>query len=106
MNTKQAEPPERSSGGEDVKRAQRLRRAMTGRRLRAADTRPADLKRAIAIFKDKTMAMQVVEIRVSFAWWVKPYLWGVQTMSALTGLKCDHDKVTYWLTKGMRIKWR
>lgn len=45
-----------------------------------------------------------ITVTIRCAWWVRAYIDGVILMSCLTGLRPDEEKLTYWLTKGIRMK--
>lgn len=48
-----------------------------------------------------TMKMQV---KVTVAWWLKPYLYGVAFMCALTGREFDEDKVNRMINRALRLR--
>lgn len=52
------------------------------------------------------MAKSTVEIKVSMAWWLKPYLYGVVTVALLMGMQPDWDKVQRKIIRAMRVKIR
>jgi hypothetical protein len=43
-------------------------------------------------------------VRVSFAWWWKPYVYGLITMAWITGMQPDWAKFNARLSKA--IRWR
>lgn len=47
-----------------------------------------------------------VQIKVSMAWWLKPYLFGVVWFAILMGLEPDWLKVQRNIIRAMRIKVR
>lgn len=48
--------------------------------------------------------MARLNITVSFAWWLRPYLYGVICMTFLTGLEPDYTKVEKVIKRAVRIK--
>lgn len=44
-----------------------------------------------------------IVVRISFKFWVQPYLAGVELASTITGLDPDPEKVMYWLSRGIKI---
>ncbi len=49
------------------------------------------------------MRAQIV-LKLSLAWWVRPYVFGVVTMSMLAGLEPDWDKVTAKVMRAIKVK--
>lgn len=45
-----------------------------------------------------------IKIKVTVAWWLKPYIWGVVTTSVLAGLEPDWDKVARMVRRSLRAK--
>jgi hypothetical protein len=45
-----------------------------------------------------------ITFRVTMAWWWRFYVYGVLTMSSLTGLEADEDKIRYWIRKAIRLQ--
>jgi hypothetical protein len=45
-----------------------------------------------------------MQIKVSLAWWLTPYLCGVAFMCAFTGRECDEDKVKRVINRALRFK--
>jgi hypothetical protein len=52
------------------------------------------------------MAQSKVELTftIKMAWWWRFYVYGVLTMSSLTGLEADEDKIRYWIRKAMKVQ--
>jgi len=42
-------------------------------------------------------------ITIKRAWWVMPYIYGVQLFSELTGLDPDYDKVAATIARGFTV---
>ncbi|MBS5840654.1 MAG: hypothetical protein KID05_16005 [Pseudomonas sp.] len=42
-------------------------------------------------------------ITIKRAWWVMPYIYGVQLFSELTGLDPDYDKVAATIARGLEV---
>ena len=49
------------------------------------------------------MAKTTLTLRVRFAWWVVPYLYGVRLCRILTGRDPNYQRVTRAVERGMRI---
>jgi hypothetical protein len=43
-------------------------------------------------------------VQLRWRWWLRWYLYGVVTMHALTGLRPDMDRVTWWIRRGLTVK--
>jgi hypothetical protein len=50
------------------------------------------------------MARLGATIVVTFAWWLRPYLFGVMTMVHLTGCEPDYDKVEKTIRRAVRMR--
>ncbi len=50
------------------------------------------------------MATVGLALKVSLAWWIKPYFYCLATMSALTGMEPSYERVSYWIGKAIKIK--
>lgn len=50
------------------------------------------------------MAQLTITIKLSIAWWVWPYVYGVVLMSCITGLEPDMQKVQAMFKRGLRAK--
>lgn len=50
------------------------------------------------------MARLAPTIKVTFAWWLKPYLYGVVIMVKLTRLEPDYDKVEKTIRRAIRMR--
>ena len=50
------------------------------------------------------MAQAQLKLRVSLAWWLKPYLYGVILTARLTGAEPDMNKVGRMVRKAVRAK--
>jgi hypothetical protein len=50
------------------------------------------------------MAVLSVEVRISVAWWVVPYIHGVNLFSKLTGLSPDIDKCVAFAMRGVKAE--
>lgn len=49
------------------------------------------------------MAKITLTARVTFAWWWRPYVYGVAFMCWLTGMAPDPERVGYWMKRAARI---
>ena len=49
------------------------------------------------------MACMTLTITIKRAWWVTPYLYGVQWFSELTGMEPDYDKVAATALRGLKL---
>jgi hypothetical protein len=49
------------------------------------------------------MAKITLSARITFAWWWKPYCYGLIAMARLTGMQPDSEKVGYWFKKAATI---
>jgi hypothetical protein len=49
------------------------------------------------------MAKVTLTARITYAWWWKPYCYGLMATAWLTGLDPDPEKVGYWLKKAATI---
>jgi hypothetical protein len=50
------------------------------------------------------MATMTLKLRVKVAWWIKPYLYGVITMCAITGCEPNQERVQYWISRAVSVK--
>lgn len=50
------------------------------------------------------MARLTPTIKVTFAWWLKPYLYGVVSLTMMTGLEPDYDKVKTVIRRAIRMR--
>lgn len=50
------------------------------------------------------MATCRLALKVSFAWWLKPYFYGLAIMSAITGLEPDYERAKYWINRAMKVR--
>lgn len=50
------------------------------------------------------MAASTLTLKVSVAWWLKPYCYMLATISALTGMEPDWERVNYWIGRAVRVK--
>lgn len=48
--------------------------------------------------------MASCDIKVKLAWWLKPYIWGVATVSMLTGCEPDWAKVERVIKRAIRMR--
>ncbi|WP_154232532.1 hypothetical protein [Pseudomonas syringae] len=48
------------------------------------------------------MASVTLTITIRRAWWVMPYIYGVQLFSELTGMDPDYDKVAATALRGLK----
>lgn len=44
-----------------------------------------------------------IEIEHEWAWWTRPYIWGVAIVAGLLGLDPDQDKVRRVALRGLRL---
>jgi hypothetical protein len=49
------------------------------------------------------MDMISLTITIKRAWWVMPYLYGVQLFSELPGMEPDYDKVAATALRGLKV---
>lgn len=49
------------------------------------------------------MAATNITLSIKRAWWVMPYIYGVQLFSELTGLDPDYDKVAATIARGLEV---
>lgn len=49
------------------------------------------------------MANATLTLKVSVAWWIKPYLYCVALMCFITRQEPNMDKVGYWVGKAIKI---
>ena len=49
------------------------------------------------------MAATNITLSIKRAWWVMPYIYGVQLFSELTGLDPDYDKVAATIARGFTV---
>jgi hypothetical protein len=49
------------------------------------------------------MARMSLTITIKCAWWVTPYIYGVQMFSDLTGMEPNYDKVAATAMRGLRL---
>lgn len=52
------------------------------------------------------MARQEVHVRVSVAWWLRWYIFGVIVMCRVTGSVPDPERVAYWCMRSVRVRVR
>lgn len=45
-----------------------------------------------------------INIEITFAWWMRPYLYGVITMVLLTGREPDYNKVEKMIRRAVRMR--
>lgn len=45
-----------------------------------------------------------LKVVITQAWWLKPYLFGISVIGALSGREPDWDKVNHWITRSMRME--
>lgn len=45
-----------------------------------------------------------INIEITFAWWLRPYLYGVITMVLLSGREPDYDKVETTIRRAVRMR--
>lgn len=50
------------------------------------------------------MKTETTTIRVSVAWWLKFYFYGLAITAAITGLEIDEDKVNRVINRALRFK--
>lgn len=50
------------------------------------------------------MSSQELEVKVSFAWWLKPYIYGVVLTAVLMGLEPDWEKAHRKVMRAMRVR--
>lgn len=50
------------------------------------------------------MSRMTLAITIKRAWWVMPYLYGVQWFSELTGMEPDYKRVAATVLRGIRIQ--
>jgi hypothetical protein len=50
------------------------------------------------------MAKTTMTLTIKRAWWVLPYLYGVQLFSEATGMEPDYDKVAATCLRGMSVE--
>jgi hypothetical protein len=50
------------------------------------------------------MKVSRITVSIRLAWWLRAYLHGVRLISELTGLEPDYDKVSYWVSRGTKLK--
>lgn len=48
--------------------------------------------------------MAKCEIKVSFAWWLKPYIYGVVITAVLMGMTPDWEKVERKVMRAIRLR--
>ncbi|MBK3444123.1 hypothetical protein [Pseudomonas lactis] len=49
------------------------------------------------------MAATNITLSIKRAWWVMPYIYGVQLFSELTCLNPDYDKVAATIARGLEV---
>ena len=49
------------------------------------------------------MAKVTLTARVTFAWWWRPYVYGVAFTCWLTGMQPDPERIGYWMKRAARI---
>lgn len=50
------------------------------------------------------MATCTMAFKVTVAWWLKPYFYGLATMSALSGMEPNYERAKYWINKAVKVK--
>lgn len=50
------------------------------------------------------MDVSKLTIVIKQAWWLKPYLYGIAIIGALSGREPDWDKVQVWIDRSMRME--
>lgn len=48
------------------------------------------------------MAMLTFKVRI--AWWLKPYFYVLATISAITGMEPNYERVNYWIKRAVTVK--
>lgn len=48
------------------------------------------------------MANVNLVVKIKLAWWLRFYIYGIATMSAITGAEPDWTRVKYWVSRGMK----
>jgi hypothetical protein len=43
-------------------------------------------------------------LKISLAWWLKPYIYILAAIGALTGQEPNWDRVNYWIGKAVKVK--
>jgi len=49
------------------------------------------------------MAATNITLSIKRAWWVMPYIYGVQLFSELTCMEPDYDKVAATIARGLEV---
>lgn len=61
---------------------------------------------ALAAFYSKVeMAQTSITLRITMAWWWKPYVYGLATMAAITGREPNWERVNVWVKRAMKVRW-
>lgn len=50
------------------------------------------------------MAKVYTTIVCRHRWWLKYYPAGVLAMASLTGRELNHDRVSYWVVRGLKVE--
>lgn len=45
-----------------------------------------------------------ITVTIAWAWWWRPYCYGLIAMCWLTRRMPDHDKLSYWCKRAVRVK--
>jgi len=48
--------------------------------------------------------MGELTIKITIAWWLKPYLYGVVITAGLMGLEPDYEKINRTILRALRIR--
>lgn len=48
--------------------------------------------------------MASIALKVSIAWWIKPYFYILATMCAITGCEPNYERVKYWINRAIKVK--
>jgi len=51
------------------------------------------------------MAQTSITLRITMAWWWKPYVYGMATMAAITGREPNWERVNVWVKRAMKVRW-
>lgn len=50
------------------------------------------------------MASNQITLKLTIAWWLRYYIFGLFVMCRLTGMGLNEQRVEYWLRKAIRVK--
>jgi len=50
------------------------------------------------------MVIEELKLKVTMAWWFRPYVLGLAFMSAITGREPDWSRVQRWIDRAVRVE--